>query len=324
MVRFIGAALTLFFVTLFAPHGHAEEARPKFPPDETLTVPSLTLTDEQFLLGDTANGIAVTLTGQLRFPGWDEHLPAVVLLHGTNKNVSIVRWADFLNRMGIATFRLDSFGGRGIDEVEIDPSRLSSFAQFYDTYRAVDVLAAHPRIDPSRIAVMGFSRGGTAALYTSMRRFQTLHGPSKTRIAAHISFYPACNTQFVDELDVADAPIREFHGTADDTTLAATCRDYVTRLKDAGKDAVMIECRGAYHGFDIPDARPGLNKSAQTPRNCQRREENGKIVNVSTGKPFTYADACMAPGETSGYGKAATEAAQATVKKFLTEVFHLN
>lgn len=86
----------------------------------------------------------------------------------------------------------------------------------------------------------------------------------------------------------------------------------------------MIEYRGPYHGFDIPDARPGLNKSAQTPRNCQRREENGKIVNVSTGKPFTYADACMAPGETSGYDKAATEAAQATVKKFLTEVFHLN
>lgn len=47
MVRFIRAALTLFFVTLFAPLGHAEEARPKFPPDETLTLPSLVLTNEQ-------------------------------------------------------------------------------------------------------------------------------------------------------------------------------------------------------------------------------------------------------------------------------------
>jgi hypothetical protein len=102
MVRFIGAALTLFFVTLFAPHGHAEEARPKFPPDETLTVPSLILTDEQFLRGETANGVAMTLTGELRFPGWDEHLPAVILLHGTNKSVSEFRWAVFLNRMGIA------------------------------------------------------------------------------------------------------------------------------------------------------------------------------------------------------------------------------
>ena len=324
MARFIGAALTLFIGTLLASDGHVGEVRPKFPPDETLTVPSLTLTDEQFLQGNTANGLAVTLKGQLRFPSWNVRLPAVILLHGTNKSLSVSRWAEFFNRMGVATFRLDSFGGRGIGEVEIHPSRLSFLAQFYDTYRAVDVLATHPRIDPSRIAVMGFSRGGSAALYTSMRRFQTLHGPRKTRIVAHIAFYPACNIQFVDELDVADAPIREFHGAADNTTLAATCRDYVTRLNDAGKDAVMTEYRGAYHGFDVADARPGFVGGAQTSRNCQRREENGKIVNVATGKPFTYTDACMELGESRGYDKAATEAAQAAVKKFLAGVFHLN
>ncbi len=74
MARVIGAALTLCIVTLFAAYGRAGEVRPKFPPDETLTVPSLTLTDEQFLQGNTANGVAVTLTGQLRFPSWNEHL----------------------------------------------------------------------------------------------------------------------------------------------------------------------------------------------------------------------------------------------------------
>lgn len=328
MARFIGAALSLFIVTLFASHGHAVEVRSKFPPDERLTVPSLTLTDEQFLQGDTANGIAVTLTGELRFPNWDEHLPAVILLHGSNgaaKSTAAFRWRDFLNRMGIATFRLDSFGGRGIDEVETDQSRLSFFAQFYDTYRAVDVLATHPRIDPSRIAVMGFSRGGSAALYTSMRRFQTLHGPAKAHIAAHLSFYPACNIHFVDELDIADAPVREFHGGADDTTLAATCHDYFTLLDAAGKDAVMTEYPGAHHGFDNPDTRfVSVIQSAQSSRHCQRREEDGKIINVETGKPFTFNDACMELGSTVGYDKTATEAAQATVKKFLTEVFRPN
>jgi dienelactone hydrolase len=210
-----------------------------------------------------------------------------------------------------ATFRLDSFGGRGIDHVLTDQSRLSLFAQFYDTYRAVDVLAAHPGIDPSRIAVMGFSRGGSAALYTSMYRFQHLHGPTKTRIAAHLPFYPACNIQFIGELDVANAPIREFHGTADDATLAATCRDYITRVNAAGKDAFMTEYPGAHHGFDDPNARPGLvNQSEQTSRNCQRREEDGKIVNVETGKPFTWNDSCVEFGPTSGYDKAATEAAR--------------
>jgi hypothetical protein len=89
------------------------EVRPKFPPDETLNVPSLTLTDEQFLQGDTANSVVVTLTGQLRFPSWNERLPAVVLLHGSYgvKSTTGIRWVDFLNRMGIATFRLDSFAG---------------------------------------------------------------------------------------------------------------------------------------------------------------------------------------------------------------------
>ncbi|UXN67059.1 hypothetical protein N8E89_21250 (plasmid) [Phyllobacterium sp. A18/5-2] len=66
------------------------------------------------------------------------------------------------------------------------------------------------------------------------------------------------------------------------------------------------------------------NLMAHTSRNCQRREENGKIVNVATNEPFTYDDACMELGSIERYDKAATEAAQAAVKKFLTEVFGLN
>jgi dienelactone hydrolase len=162
----------------------------------------------------------------------------------------------------------------------------------------------------------------TTLLCGPERRFQDLHGPTKTRIAAHLSFYPACNIQFIDELDVADAPIREFHGSADDQTLAAPCRDYIARLNAAGRDAVMTEYPGAHHGFDIPGAL--FNPSAQTSRNCQRREEDGKIVNVATNKPFTSNDACMELGSTERYDKAAAEAAQAEVKKFLTEVFRLN
>lgn len=84
MGRFLAVVTSLFLVALFASPVLTEETRPKFPPDETLSVPSLTLTDEQFLRGDTANGVPVTLTGELRFPNWDERLPAVVLLHGSD------------------------------------------------------------------------------------------------------------------------------------------------------------------------------------------------------------------------------------------------
>ena len=64
--------------------------------------------------------------------------------------------------------------------------------------------------------------------------------------------------------------------------------------------------------------------NVQNMSKCQRREEDGKIINMETGKPFTYNDACVKHGATVGYDKAATAAAQAAVKEFLSEVFRLN
>lgn len=55
---------------------------------------------------------------------------------------------------------------------------------------ALAVLGRHPRIDPERIAVMGFSKGGFAALYSSLRRFARMHGPAGLTFAAHVAFYP--------------------------------------------------------------------------------------------------------------------------------------
>jgi dienelactone hydrolase len=328
MGRLLTATIILSLVAPFALPAFVEAAQPKLPPpDETLNVPSLTLTDEQFLRGDKANGVPVTLTGELRFPNWDEHLPAVVLLHGSDgpTSGSALQWREYLNKIGIVTLRLDSFSGRGKDQTATDQSQLSLFAQIYDTYRAIDVLAVHPRIDPSRIAVMGFSRGGFATLYSSMRRFQDLYGPGATKIAAYMPFYPLCTIHLIGELDVADAPIREFHGTSDDWTPATPCRDFITHLKPAGKDALLTEYPGARHSFDDPSNPPRyVVQNAQTSRNCRRREEDGKIINIETGKPFSYNDACVELGPTVGYDKAATEAAQVAVKEFLIRVFRLN
>jgi dipeptidyl aminopeptidase/acylaminoacyl peptidase len=38
-----------------------------------------------------------------------------------------------------------------------------------DAFAALAVLAKHPRIDPDKIAVMGFSRGAVPSLYASMK-----------------------------------------------------------------------------------------------------------------------------------------------------------
>ena len=87
----------------------------------------------------------------------------------------------------------------------------------------------------------------------------------------------------------------------------------------------MTEYPGASHAFDDPFNRPGQAfPSVQNMSKCQRREVDGKVINVETGMAFTYTDACVKRGATMGYDKAATAAAQAAVKEFLSVVFRLN
>ena len=291
---------------------------------ETVEVASLTLTNEQFLAGDSKGGVPVTLSGRLRLPGDDVRYPAVVLLHGSDgpTSGSVRRWERTLQGVGVATFSLDSFTGRGIIEVESDQRKFGSFNQIYDAYRAIDVLAAHPRIDSKHIALMGFSRGGTAALYAAMSRFQRSFGPKNMDISAYLPFYPACNFELVGELEVADAPIREFHGAADNWTLAGPCQSYMNRLAAAGHDPIMTEYSGVGHAFDGAGSAFVI-KSAVTSRNCYRVEVNGTLVNRDTGKPFTWDDACVERGVSGGFNADATARAEETVKELLTGLFSL-
>jgi dienelactone hydrolase len=292
--------------------------------DEKLEVHSRTLTDSAFLRGDPDAGSPVVLHGGLAGPDGEQDLPVAILLHGTDGPGSgaVWNWRRFLNSIGIATLSLDSYTGRGLSDASSDQALFGQFTQIYDTYRAVEALAAHPKFDGSRVAVMGFSRGGNAALYSAMVRFQKSFGPKEGQIVAHLPFYPACNFELVDQFNVTGAPIREFHGADDDWTPAAPCRAYIDKLAEAGHDAQMTIYPGALHAFDSAKNPAHVSDSDwQTSRNCLRREEEGQLVNAATGRPFTYADACVEYGPSSQYNDAAATAAQAAVKEFLTGVF---
>jgi dienelactone hydrolase len=276
---------------------------------EIITFQSMTLTDPEFLSG-RKEGKPVTIAGELRLPrpGTDR-LPAVVFLHGSGGISGYVTdWEQEFNSMGIATFVVDSFTGRGIASVINDQSLLGRMTQVFDSYRAFEVLEKHPRVDPARIAVMGFSRGGQGALYSGMKRFQRMHGPASGReYAAYVALYPTCNTVFLDDEDVTSKPIRIFHGAADDYVPIGPCRAYAMRLKSKGADIQHTEYAGALHVFDWPSLKtPTRLEKGQTTRSCQLEEvATGRIVNAGTKQPFTYADPCVEYGVTIGYDDAA-------------------
>ncbi len=282
---------------------------------EMRTFSSTTLTDQEFLTGKK-DGKPVLVAGELRIPkAGTDRLPAVVLLHGSGGvGGNVHDWAQMLNSMGIAALIVDCFTARGIQSTVNDQDQLGRLAMTFDAYRALEMLAKHPRIDPERIALMGFSRGGQATLYASLKRFQKMHGPTGAGFAAYIPFYPDCSTAYLDDEDVVDRPIRIFHGVADDYVPVGPCRSYVGRLRKAGKDVQLTEYPDAQHVFDWSALTPPVRLAqAQTARHCRTEETaNGVIVNTETRQPFTYKDPCVERGATVAYdGKAHAEAQKA-------------
>ena len=318
----VSLAVLLCLIALAATLVHAQFLR-----IELHQVVSTTLTDQQFLTGVT-EGIPVTLAGELRIPrpGTDR-LPAVLLLHGSGglSGGREAEWARELNGVGVVTFMLDAFTGRQIVGTGENQAQLGRLAMIVDAYRALELLSRHPRIDPARIAVMGFSRGGQAALYASLKRFQRMHGPRGVQFAAYVPFYANCGTTFVDDGDVADRPIRLFHGSADDYVPVAPCRSYVARLRAAGKDVQLTEYPGAHHVFDNPFlATPVVLKQSQTTRGCLLEESPvGQIINSRTKQPFGYDDPCVERGPTVAYHPQAHAEAQKAVKTSLMATFKL-
>jgi dienelactone hydrolase len=281
-----------------------------------------TPTIPEFLQG-VRLGATSLIWGDLELPpGRAERSPAVVLVHGSSGvNVNVDRWAEELRQVGAATFVLDGFTGRGITSTAEDQAQINHLAMIVDAYRALELLATHPRIDPTRIAVMGFSRGGTVALWAALTRFQRLHGPAGARFAQHIVFYPGCYFKYVDDEAVTDRPIRIFHGTADDWTPIEPCRAYVERLRRAGKDAQITEYAGAHHGFDRARAAPPFRMPrAQAARHCFWEERpEGELVNRDTGLPFSVADPCVVRGVTVGPDPAAYRDALQAVKALVAQ-----
>jgi len=323
----LGLAALLLATTTGAPlaqQGGAGEFPGLRPPSRVEVAPirSATLSGQDFLRGDRSAGREAMLAGELRLPPGSTpagRVPAVVLVHGSGGiGGSLDLWARELNAAGIAAFILDSFAGRGIVSTVADQNQLHSLAMMVDAYRALDSLAAHPRIRPDRIGVLGFSKGAVAAVYSATDRFNAGFGNPDRRFAAHAGLYTPCNVAYREDTRVGPAPIRLYHGIADDYVPIGPCREYVARLREAGADAALTDYPDAHHGFDNPLSPRLLPvRAAQTTRDCRLSEgQEGAILNAQ-GAPYALErDACVAIGAHVGHHPEAAVAVRAAVRDF--------
>jgi dienelactone hydrolase len=299
---------------------------------EVHPIPTMDLTTAEVLAGKS-EGTARTIAGELRFPVTTAaRVPAVIVMHGDAGAVANqVTWIAELNAIGVAVFTVDSFSGRGTlartPGLPVEGAGAhSSTARVVDAYRALAVLAKHPRIDASRIALMGVSSGGRVAINAAMTRFSKPFSPADAGFAAFIALYPPCNIKLKGDTDLVAAPLRIHHGSNDVITRSEACRAYVERLLAAGRDADFAEYAGAQHGYDSPAGMPSMQApQAPNPSRCEYEERaDGWLVNAATGKPVTLNDECVGIGLASASNPQAAAATQAAVKSFLRKVFKLS
>jgi dienelactone hydrolase len=255
----------------------------------------------------------------------DGRLPAVVLMHGSDgRSAHQQRYARALRERGLATFVLDSFAPRSVDKTVGDQSAVPVHVMVVDLFAALRVLATHPRIDADRIAVVGWSKGGVAADWTSREWFRARLAPGDLRFAAHVAFYAWCGEQDA-RIVLSGAPLLFLSGELDDWAGSEACVRYAERARQAGYDVRTVVYPGAHHGFDYEGTFNTYLPEASSLIGCEYLARETGFVEQPGGRFGAWPDLagylsrCSRPGAHVASNAEAREGARLALNAFLSE-----
>jgi dienelactone hydrolase len=260
-------------------------------------------------------------------PNTTKPVPAIVLVHGSGGlGEREGRYVAEFNKMGIATFALDSFAPRGADSTVASQDKVSGPQMVSDAFGALKLLSEHPQINKNRIGILGASKGGTVAIETGLaapRRTRQI--PPDLKFAAHIPMYPGCTTQYRPPL-TSGAPMLVLLAGRDNYTGTEKCLEYVDTIKKTGGKLDVITYPNAEHGFDGKDGQKSVwVANAQNFSKCVVYVEEGKLIYAKTGanlgtplEAFKFlAKDCMTRGASVGTDFAAKSKSLQDVQEFL-------
>lgn len=295
----------------------------------TLRIPSSNPRFPADLLDGPANDASVVVSGMLSLPAAPSgKLPLMVIVHGSGGIGSRgAEYARVLNAIGIATLRIDSFGPRGVTTTVGNQRAVSTYSMVADALNALKLVASDPRVDPDRIGIMGFSKGGSTAFLAAFEPFRNaVIGPGP-KFAVHLPFYRGC--LYDVDMPLTGAPVRELIGGNDDYTGVADCVAYADKRRAEGYDYRAIVYPGAHHAFNLSRAPFHCSRCISF-ANCHWSiTSDGRLLDRKTGLEYTpdnrrrILGACIHRGTTVGRNDNAARRSRRFVIDYLGKVFRL-
>lgn len=194
----------------------------------------------------------VTMKGFLALPEGEGPFPGVLVVHEWWGQTEYPRErARQLALAGYAAFAVDMYGNGKVAEHPKDAKAFSAkvmddMDKAEESFRvALSTLKAQEKVNPSKVAAMGYCFGGAVVLEMARRGVEL----------AMVASYHGNLTPLADnEVPKMKTRVLIFHGAADEFVSKEVVATTRTKLKAAKVRYKFISYKGAKHGFTNPDA----------------------------------------------------------------------
>jgi dienelactone hydrolase len=261
-------------------------------------------------------------------------VPVVVLFNCGNTMVYRKEgyWAETFHRQGYAVLIVNSLKARSPGNNLTGEVFRYRYATMVDVFAALKFLAADRRIDAKRIAVMGWSNGGMAALEAAIEELRTRYAGPELHYAAIVAISPNCGIATLGRR-FSGTPILSLHGERDDSMPLKPCQFYRQEAVSRGANFDMIVYPGVFHNWELtyPVHR---DRTQSTMGDCftvtdlaQRAMRLGDGTTVALGTPDIsgilkkYARGCRKIGITEGNDKRSRTDSYARISAFIEKSF---
>lgn len=167
----------------------------------------------------------------------NQKYPVIIYFQGSGgRNSRAYSWSSWFSEYGIGSVVINSAGVRGLDS-------LNGKEYSRDIIPTLSIIKEHPEIDLTRYAIMGFSRGGTAALKAGAYIKDT---PKPDFI---FSLYPGdssgCPNSHIDKTQV-----HVFYGDLDKWGNHKGIRNSCEQMARRNDNTEFHLFEGVHHGYD--------------------------------------------------------------------------